>query len=41
MEWVKRQKEIASEIREWVENKDVEVQQQEKYGKIQSSRWDR
>ncbi|EZA50990.1 hypothetical protein X777_10538 [Ooceraea biroi] len=41
VEWVRRQREEGREIRQEVEDRDLEVQQQERYGRIERSRWNR
>lgn len=39
VEWVRKRREKREEWRKKIEARDVEVQQQERYEKVQRSRW--
>lgn len=39
VEWIRRQREEAREVSEETEKRDIEVQQQERFERVQKSRW--
>lgn len=39
VEWVRKRREKREEWRKKIEARDVEIQQQERYEKVQRSRW--
>lgn len=39
VEWIRRQREEAREVSEEIEKRDIEMQQQESFERVQKSRW--